>query len=87
MTPAEAAIGELINAAMSAERELGCNAGMDEGHSVWQALKAAERHVLSELDALRARCGAAEALLRRCMPRSGALQQDIDAHLKGAGRE
>lgn len=59
------------------------------------------RPLISELDALRtelsssraaeaslrARCEAAEALLRRCVPRSGKLQHDIDAHLKGAGRE
>lgn len=41
------AINDLISAAMAAERELGANAGVDESHSAWQALKSAERRVIA----------------------------------------
>jgi hypothetical protein len=42
-TALEAAIGELVDAAYTVERELGANAGMDEAHPAWQALVIASR--------------------------------------------
>ena len=88
MSPAESLVRALVNAACLQERE----PSVVNHNAYW----AARTTLISELDALRARCEAAEKLLAEARdtidtlpgyPKGADCCDRIDAHLKGAGRE